>query len=104
MLDRIINQVNPGIDYLFYDFLILLAFLIIVIIVGIIIAVLLIKKRNGEKKSDHSNYLNDIVSENNIASKKQEQNKQTIKILKERLAKGEITKKEYDELKKEFES
>lgn len=31
------------------------------------------------------------------------QNEKSLKILKERLAKGEITKEEYDELKKEFE-
>lgn len=43
------------------------------------------------------------VTENDESSEINEQNAKSLKILKERLAKGEITKEEYDELKKEFE-
>lgn len=41
-------------------------------------------------------------TKNDESSEINEQNAKSLKILKERLAKGEITKEEYDELKKEF--
>ncbi|QLH03819.1 hypothetical protein C5F47_05255 [Nitrosopumilus cobalaminigenes] len=45
---------------------------------------------------------NPPVTEENPDKIKNDQNNNSLNILKTRLAKGEITKAEYDELKKEF--
>lgn len=52
--------------------------------------------------NDNLNQTPKDETENDESSEINEQNAKSLKILKERLAKGEITKEEYDELKKEF--
>ena len=44
-----------------------------------------------------------VVEDDTLEKIKDEQNTRSLKILKERLAKGEITKEEYEDLKKGFE-
>ncbi len=51
--------------------------------------------------NDSLNYPKEEIPQDD-SSEISEQNARSLKILKERLAKGEITKEEYDELKKEF--
>ena len=76
--------------------------LIIVIPIGVIIAVVIkrSKKAYNEGKREASGKGNNYSEDR---SKKSSTDQKNIQILKERLAKGEITKQEYDELKKEFE-
>lgn len=79
--------------------------LISVIVISIAIPVKYVRKWTKE----YNNNLNEI--QENIPTSdfestedlKKEQNNNSLKILKERLAKGEITREEYDELKKNFE-
>ena len=89
----ITNQVGPKMDYLFYDFILLIPLAIIGAIVGFGIVIIL--KR---KKSKVGN-----IPQKDTTVIKNEQNIKSLSILKERLAKGEISKEEYDDLKKEFE-
>ena len=87
MLEKITNQVNTGQDFLFVDFLYPLIMGIIISVILCIIAVIIIRKKKTNSKK--------------ISPLNQEDN--AMNILKERLAKGEITKDEYEKLKKEFE-
>ena len=87
MLEKITNQVNTGQDFLFVDFLYPLIMGIIISVILCIIAVIIIRKKKINSKK--------------ISPLNQEDN--AMNILKERLAKGEITKDEYEKLKKEFE-
>jgi putative membrane protein len=87
MLEKITNQVNTGQDFLFMDFLYPLIMGIIISVILCIIAVIIIRKKKTNSKK--------------ISPLNQEDN--AMNILKERLAKGEITKDEYEKLKKEFE-
>jgi uncharacterized membrane protein len=71
-----------------------------IIIIGIIIAVVvssIIKKIKKRKEGIP------IGEEDKPVTEITNQNDKAMRILKQRLAKGEITKEEYDELKKEFE-
>ena len=87
MLEKITNQVNTGQDFLFMDFLYPLIMGIIISVILCIIAVIIIrKKKTNSKKISPLNQEDDAMN-----------------IIKERLAKGEITKDEYEKLKKEFE-
>ena len=83
----------------FEPFIIVLLWMIIIIllIVGIVVIILLKKNSNKRKRIDDENHPQEIL-------KKESNNVKNMEILKERLAKGEITKQEYDELKKEFEN
>lgn len=69
------------------------------IIIGIIAAVVISAIRKRKNKDI-------IVQDNskNYSTSIKEQNEKSLKILKERLAKGEIKKDEYENLKKEFEN
>ena len=96
MLEKIINQVGPKIDYLFYDYLVSAFYLLA--IGGIIIMTIIIIKKRKKKDLSTSN-----EPRNNPRIIKEEQNMNSLKILKERLAKGEISKEEHSDLKKEFE-
>ena len=87
VLEKITNQVNTGQDFLFVDFLYPLIMGIIISVILCIIAVIIIRKKKTNSKK--------------ISPLNQEDN--AMNILKERLAKGEITKDEYEKLKKEFE-
>ena len=87
VLEKITNQVNTGQDFLFMDFLYPLIMGIIISVILCIIAVIIIRKKKTNSKK--------------ISPLNQEDN--AMNILKERLAKGEITKDEYEKLKKEFE-
>lgn len=71
--------------------------LILIVVIVVVIAVVIKKKR--KPKTSQTN----TVVEKIEPSVETEQNERALSILKGRLAKGEITKKEYDELKKEFE-
>ena len=93
MLEKITNQVGTGQDFLFYDFLMPMIIAILISSILGIMAIIIIRK----KKSD-VHYI-----KNNDQSFKHNPENNEMSILKERLAKGEITKEEYDTLKKEFE-
>jgi uncharacterized membrane protein len=73
--------------------------IIFLIIIAVIISVVisLVRKRTNS---------NIIVKDENVDIRKiqEEQNTNSLKILKERLAKGEITKEEFNKLKIEFET
>ena len=73
--------------------------LIFLIIIGVIIIVAISAVRKRKNR--------DIIAQDepqgNVSTVKEEQNANSLKILRERLAKGEITKEEYDKLKNEFE-
>jgi len=55
--------------------------------------------------NDNLSYAQESSSQisDNMSDINKEQNAKSLKILKERLARGDISKEEYDELKKEFE-
>ena len=82
----------------------MLGYLILVIILiplGVIVAVIIKRSKKsyneGKKLAEkNNNLIKDSIGKNTNDQK-------NIQILKERLAKGEITKEEYDTLKKEFE-
>ena len=94
MLDVITNQVGPKIDYLFYDFILLIPLAIIGVIITIVIIRIQRRKNQGDTITN--------LPQKDTTVIKNEQNLKSLSILKERLAKGEITKEEYDKLKKEF--
>lgn len=94
MLETITNQVGVY-DYLFYDFILLIPLAII----GIIIAVVIGIKR---RKKVQNIIIHDTLPKNTQRIR-DEQNNNSLNILKERLAKGEISKEEYNQLRKEFE-
>lgn len=71
--------------------------ILVVIIIAIIIPIAVWKSRKKKKDVPEKSLLRDKINETKL------QNENALKILKERLAKGEITKTEYDKLKKEFE-
>ncbi len=72
-------------------------FFLIIIVVIIAVVISLVRKRNNS---------NIIVKDESVDIGKiqEEQNTSSLKILKERLAKGEITKEEFNKLKSEFET
>lgn len=72
-------QLGPDGAPLFYDLIIIIIILAVFAVIGIVAVIWWIRKIIPKRKT-------------------------TLDILKNRLAKGEITKEEYDELKKEFES
>jgi len=78
--------------------------LLIIIGAAIGIPIVIWKKKKGKTREDKPEEFTKL--EEDIKSEEKEQissqNEKALKILKERLAKGEISKKEYDELKKEF--
>ena len=71
---------------------------ILVIIFVIIATIILVipKRQNDDVEVEDT-------PQKDIQTIKEKQNDDSLGIIKERLAKGEISKKEYDELKKEFE-
>ncbi len=69
---------------------------IIIFVIVIVSVIAVVRKR---KKKSIGIGLVDVGSDSKETLTK---NEKPLKILKERLAKGEITKEEYDELKKEF--
>lgn len=75
--------------------------IIFLIIIGVIIAVVISVVR---KRKNSNVIVKDDSKEDDVSTIKQEQNVNSLKILRERLAKGEITKEEYDNLKQEFEN
>jgi uncharacterized membrane protein len=89
------NSPNPSISY----GVIIIGILLLGIIVPI---VLVISKSRKSYKEGKEESLRDAVKVEKSKNIKSDDLK-NLGILKERLAKGEITKKEYDELKKEFE-
>jgi uncharacterized membrane protein len=95
MFEKISNQIGEF-NYLFYDY-ILFTILALIILIPLIAIFVIKKRKNGniETKHDIKNTSSKIINE---------QNTKSMNILKERLAKGEISKYEYDELKKEFEN
>jgi uncharacterized membrane protein len=75
----------------------LLGFIIIILlIIAIVVVILLKRSSNKRKKMDDGKYPREL-------SKTDSNNMKNMEIIKERLAKGEITKQEYVALKKEFE-
>lgn len=75
---------------------------LVALVLAIVIPVAIWKSR--KKKADESEV--NAVDEPNLEIKddlEKSQNENAIKILKERLAKGQISKEEYDKLKEEFE-
>jgi uncharacterized membrane protein len=96
MLEKITNQIGEY-NYLFYDFILLMVLIVAIIIVTIIIIIILKKRMKSSTKTK------DVVQKD-ISRINDEQNTKSINIIKERLAKGEISKEEYDKLKKEFEN
>lgn len=69
-------------------------------IAGIIIGVVVAAVRRKKKKKVEIG-LEDVGSN---SEQTQDQNKKALSILKERLAKGEISKEEYEKLKEEFQN
>ncbi len=83
------------------EIIVLVLFVIPIIVVIAIVANRKSKNSFQEDMSDlQSNPPETVESPDKI---KNDQNNNSLNILKSRLAKGEITKSEYDELKKEFE-
>ncbi|WP_218841250.1 SHOCT domain-containing protein [Nitrosopumilus cobalaminigenes] len=82
------------------ELLVLILFVIPIIVVIAIVASRKSKNTFQEDMSDLQS--NPPVTEENPDKIKNDQNNNSLNILKTRLAKGEITKAEYDELKKEF--
>lgn len=76
-----------------YDGVLTLA-IIGITVVGFVVVFKIIKGKKQDSRDYHD--------ENAETSVRKEQNDNALSILKERLAKGEITKAEYDDLKKEF--
>ncbi len=79
--------------------------LIIIMLAGTSIAVISIIKWDGRKRKMADSMKQKILGEKNeekenIPTLDKQQNENPLDILKERLAKGEITKKEYGKLKK----
>ena len=82
---------------------ILAALVIIGVIIGIVVWIsLLIKTRKRNKSKNYESKIDSTNDEKIEMPIEKEQNNKALSILKERLAKGEITKKDYDKLKKEF--
>ena len=94
MLEKITNQIG-GYDYLFYDFILLIPLIIIGVVIAVVIGIMRKRKNANAKVKDGP--------QENLTEIKHDQNIKSLNIIKERLAKGEISKEEYDELKKEFE-
>lgn len=82
-----------------------LIFLIVIIIIIVITIVAITKRRKSHKKGkEKSSYKSvGVQTSKNMESNKELDDVKNLGIIKERLAKGEISKEEYDELKKEFE-
>ena len=95
MLEKIINQVG-GYDYLFYDFILLIPLAIIGIIIAVVIGI--------KRRKKGQDVMVDDFKQKDTLTFKDEQNTHSLKILRERLAKGEISKEEYNKLEKEFET
>ena len=72
---------------------------LILIVVGIVIGVAVVIRKRKRKPQVSETKTSDEKIEPSVET---EQNERALNILKGRLAKGEITKKEYDKLKKEF--
>src|SRR3989338_2977676 len=82
----------------------ILAILVIIgVVIGIVVWIsLLIKTRKRNKAKNYESRIDSTNDEKIETPIEKEQDDKALSILKERLAKVEITKKEYDELKKEF--
>ena len=84
------------------------AIIVGILVLGIIIPIVLVISKSrksykeGKKESDYT--ATKVQASKNVKSNEKYDTLKNIGILKERLAKGEISKNEYDELKKEFES
>ena len=71
-------------------------FLIIIVVIIVVVIGIVMRKKNSRVMVEDERV--------DISQIQKEQNDTSLKILKERLAKGEITKEEFNRLKNEFES
>jgi uncharacterized membrane protein len=85
-------------NFIALEMLILIILFVIIIVTVIAVA---IKRKSPSQVQEEPQITEEF--EENVSTITKEQDARSMKILKERLAKGEITKEEYDELKKEFE-
>ena len=79
-------------------------FLLILILIFVVTTIAIVIKRKMRPTQEQIELNSTEKLDEYTSSISKEQNIRSSRILKERLAKGEITKKEYDELKKEFDS